>query len=74
MEEHEHTDTCYDAGGELLCKLEEHRHSDACYAAVSDEPQEPSYTEEELEAFLLDFTQQVEQFEALEELTDEDVL
>ena len=74
LEEHEHTDTCYDAGGELLCKLEEHRHSDACYAAVSDEPQEPSYTEEELEAFLLDFTQQVEQFEALEELTDEDVL
>ena len=73
LEEHEHTDTCYDAGGELLCKLEEHRHSDACYAAVSDEPQEPSYTEEELEAFLLDFTQQVEQFEALEELTDEDL-
>lgn len=73
LEEHEHTDTCYDAGGELLCKLEEHRHSDACYAAVSDEPQEPSYTEEELEAFLLDFTQQVEQFEALEELTDEDI-
>ncbi len=74
LEEHEHTDTCYGADGELLCKLEEHRHSDACYAAVSDEPQEPSYTEEELEAFLLDFTQQVEQFEALEELTDEDVL
>ena len=73
LEEHEHTDTCYDAGGELLCKLEEHRHSDACYAAVSDEPQEPSYTEEELEAFLLDFTQQVEQLEALEELTDEDI-
>ena len=44
-----------------------------CYAAASDEPQEPSYTEEELEAFLLDFTQQVEQFEALEELTDEDI-
>ena len=73
LEEHEHTDTCYGADGELLCKLEEHRHSDACYAAVSDEPQEPSYTEEELEAFLLDFTQQVEQFEALEELTDEDI-
>ena len=73
LEEHEHTDTCYGAGGELLCKLEEHRHSDACYAAASDEPQEPSYTEEELEAFLLDFTQQVEQFEALEELTDEDI-
>ena len=74
LEEHEHTDTCYSADGELLCKLEEHRHSDACYAALSDEPQEPSYTEEELEAFLLDFTQQVEQFEALEGLTDEDVL
>ncbi len=73
LEEHEHSDTCYSADGELLCKLEEHRHSDACYAAVSDEPQEPSYTEEELEAFLLDFTQQVEQFEALEELTDEDI-
>ena len=73
LEEHEHTDTCYDADGELLCELEEHRHSDECYAAVSDEPQEPSYTEEELEAFLLDFTQQVEQFEALEELTDEDI-
>ena len=73
LEEHEHTDTCYSADGELLCKLEEHRHSDACYAALSDEPQEPSYTEEELEAFLLDFTQQVEQFEALEELTDEDI-
>ena len=52
LKEHEHTDTCYGAGGELLCKLEEHRHSDACYAAASDEPQEPSYTEEELEAFL----------------------
>ena len=73
LEEHEHTDACYSADGELLCKLEEHRHSDACYAATSDEPQEPSYTEEELEAFLLDFTQQVEQFEALEELTDEDI-
>ena len=72
LEEHEHTDACYGADGELLCKLEEHRHSDECYAAVSDEPQKPSYTEEELEAFLLDFTQQVEQFEALEELTDED--
>lgn len=74
LEEHEHTDTCYSADGELLCKLEEHRHSDACYATASDEPQEPSYTEEELEAFLLDYTQQVEQFEALEGLTDEDVL
>ena len=74
LEEHEHTDTCYGADGELLCKLEEHRHSDACYATASDEPQEPSYTEEELEAFLLDYTQQVEQFEALEGLTDEDVL
>lgn len=73
LEEHEHTDTCYGADGELLCELQEHRHSDECYAAVSDEPQEPSYTEEELEAFLLDFTQQVEQFEALEELTDEDI-
>ena len=73
LKEHEHTDACYGAGGELLCKLEEHRHSDECYAAASDEPQEPSYTEEELEAFLLDFTQQVEQFEALEELTDEDI-
>lgn len=30
LEEHEHIDTCYGAGGELLCKLEEHRHSDEC--------------------------------------------
>ena len=74
LEEHEHTDACYSADGELICGLEEHRHTDACYAEASDEPQESPYTEEELEAFLTGFTQEVEQFEALEELTDEDVL
>ena len=30
LEEHVHTDDCYDTDGELVCALEEHEHTEAC--------------------------------------------
>ena len=31
VEEHTHTDACYETHSELTCSKEEHTHSDACY-------------------------------------------
>lgn len=31
VEEHAHSETCYDADGNLICGMEEHTHGDACY-------------------------------------------
>lgn len=72
LEEHEHVYSCYDDAGELVCDMEEHLHTQSCYAAEDGEDA-PRYTDEELEAFLSGFTQDVEALEALEELADEDV-
>ncbi len=33
LEEHVHTDFCYDSKGELRCGKEEHKHTDACFDA-----------------------------------------
>lgn len=72
LQAHEHTEDCYSARGELVCGLEEHVHTDTCYQTEED-GEESSYSEEELAQILEDFTQEAESFEALEELTDEDI-
>lgn len=38
LEEHTHTDACYDADGVLTCTLDEHVHDQACYAEAAEEP------------------------------------
>lgn len=68
-QEHAHVATCFDESGEQLCPLEAHTHTDDCLL-----PPEPELTEEELREIEAQFTQQAEALEALEELTDEDVL
>ena len=43
--EHEHTETCYDADGALICEL--HEHTDACYQETPDTDAEEAVPEEE---------------------------
>lgn len=35
LEEHVHTDACYDSDGTFLCEVEEHTHTEDCYTAPS---------------------------------------
>lgn len=35
LEEHTHTEECYDPDGNLLCGLEEHTHSDSCRSSIA---------------------------------------
>ena len=36
LEEHTHTEACYNEAGELVCGLTEHEHTDACYQQTPD--------------------------------------
>ncbi|MBQ6335885.1 MAG: LPXTG cell wall anchor domain-containing protein [Ruminococcus sp.] len=36
LEVHEHTDACFDSGGELICSLVEHQHNEECYLAPGE--------------------------------------
>lgn len=65
-EAHTHSDDCYNDEGELVCGLEEHAHTDDCY-------EKRPLTEEELAEIEAQFTGEVEELEALDELTEEDV-
>lgn len=56
LEEHLHTETCFDEAGNLVCGLVEHAHTDACYqerphseAELPAEDVEASYVEEPVE-------------------------
>lgn len=43
LEEHTHTDECFDEEGNNICGLPEHSHTEACLAPIVDEPsEEPS--------------------------------
>lgn len=44
---HEHTEDCFDSGGELICTLPEHSHDTDCYAAAKPTEAEMTATEAE---------------------------
>lgn len=45
LEEHEHTENCYDAEGNLICELEEHKHAEECLKEAGVETEETQETE-----------------------------
>lgn len=65
-EEHTHTEECYNEDGNLTCLLQQHTHTPECFLPTL-------LTEAEREALLGELTQAVEELEALEGLTDEDI-
>ena len=72
MEEHRHTDGCYQ-DDELICGKKEHTHTDACYPAPEPEPAaEPEHEPEEEQNSSLADQPAEEQAAATPEITETD--
>ena len=50
MEEHTHTEECYNADGSLVCELEEHVHTEACTQEAQADTSDATETQDEWEA------------------------
>ena len=71
LEEHTHTEACYNEAGELVCGLTEHEHTDACY---QQRPVHEPAEEAPVEDGLLDAEDEVPEIVADVNLGEPDVL